>query len=79
MTKPTGNPNGRPECPVRAAWTLRYGLGPKRRQELTQSFMAQLSFCKSDEARRLILGISEKGQTGFDGERMTTAQYKWSV
>jgi hypothetical protein len=45
---------------VRKALALRFGLTPKQRFYLTDSMMAQLSFCKSDCARRLILGISEK-------------------
>lgn len=50
---------GRPVCLVREAWTLRYNLTPKQRSKLTEALMAQLSFCKSDSARRLILDARE--------------------
>lgn len=49
---------GRPQDLVRAAWTDRYRLSERRRRMLTDAFMSQLSCCKSDEARRLLLGMS---------------------
>ena len=54
------NPVGHPPDLVSEAWTLRFGLTERQSKELTQALMAQLSFCKSDEARRIILGVSEK-------------------
>jgi hypothetical protein len=43
---------------VRQAWALRFGLTDKQMKELTCSLMWQLCRCRSDEARRIILGIS---------------------
>ena len=54
------NPVGRPPDEVAEAWKLRFGLTEWQHYGLTQSLMAQLSFCKSYEARRLILGVSQK-------------------
>jgi hypothetical protein len=48
---------GRPGCEVRQAWCLRFGLSGKRGR-LSLRFLEQLSLCRSDAARRLILGIS---------------------
>jgi len=39
---------------------MRFGMSVHNSADLTDSLMAQLSFCKSDEARRLILGIKPK-------------------
>jgi hypothetical protein len=53
------NPEGKPPDPVVEAYVMRYGLkriGPAHL--LTSSLCCQLSRCKSDEARRLILGVS---------------------
>jgi len=60
---------GPKECPVRTAWEMRFGLYPwlGNNHRLQDSDMLQLSLCQSDEARRLILGISEKGPTGYTG------------
>lgn len=49
---------GRPCDEVRKAWQLRYGWTEKQKNILSDNFCAQLSFCKSDEARRLIMGVS---------------------
>ena len=35
-----------------------YGLGRRRRMRLTPKLVEQLRLCKSEEARRLILGVS---------------------
>ena len=43
---------------IREAWSLRYELTDKKRYLITESFCNQLSCCKTDEARRLILGVS---------------------
>lgn len=50
---------GRPPNEQRQAWALRYGIGTIRSlRQLTTPLMCQLSCCKSDECRRLILGKS---------------------
>jgi hypothetical protein len=46
---------GRPPNPITHAYMLRFGLSEKK---LRYTNFAQLGACKSDEARRLILGIS---------------------
>jgi hypothetical protein len=56
MPKPVGRP---PEFP-RDAWMLRLGMSEGKAKELSDIFMRQLSRCKSDEARRIILGITIK-------------------
>ena len=54
------NPNGRPPCPIVQAWRLRFGLTKSETPyNLTDRVCWQLSRCRSDEARRLILGVSE--------------------
>jgi hypothetical protein len=45
--------------PLREAYTMRYGLSQKQRKSLTPPLLNQLQACKSEEARRLILGVSE--------------------
>lgn len=54
------NPGPKPDI-VREAWEMRFRLTPWKRKNhrLTEALMAQLSFCRSDEARRIILGISK--------------------
>lgn len=45
--------------PRREAYELRYGLhASKMSRTLTDALMEQLGACKSEEARRLILGVS---------------------
>lgn len=54
---------GRKACEIRSAWSERFNLklnGHQRNNHLPDKMMHQLSHCKSDEARRLILGISEE-------------------
>jgi hypothetical protein len=51
---------GRPGCPIREAWTMRFNLPQVNdRRVMTDSICRQLSFCRDDEARRLILGIRD--------------------
>jgi hypothetical protein len=52
---------GRPECYIRAAWVERFNLQEYRRNDakLPSRVLCQLSQCRSDEARRIILGVSE--------------------
>ena len=52
-----GTKGGRNPDEVRLAWTLRYELSAKAHRQLSVEKMEQLSFCKSDEARRLLLGV----------------------
>jgi hypothetical protein len=50
---------GRPSCNIALAWKMRFGLSDKQRSMcLGPSGCWQLCRCRSDEARRLILGIS---------------------
>jgi hypothetical protein len=42
-----------------AAWAERFGLTEKMRSSLCDEDFQQLSLCRSDEARRLILGVSQ--------------------
>jgi hypothetical protein len=61
---------------VRLAWRLRYGLSKQIGKQWSDAFLCQLGLCKSDEARRLLLGISEKGITEWaDMPRMAVGQY----
>jgi hypothetical protein len=51
---------GRPIEACRWAWMLRLGLRYKKpSRNLPDAILAQLSYCRSDEARRIILGISK--------------------
>ena len=53
------HPGGHPAEPVREAWALRFGLTRKQRITLLSvKKCEQLSMCRSDEARRLLLGVS---------------------
>jgi hypothetical protein len=47
---------GRPMDNVRAYWTEKLGLTYRQGLKLRGYHLAQLERCKSDEARRLILG-----------------------
>jgi hypothetical protein len=53
------------EQTVRMAWRLRYGLSKQIAKNWSDAFLRQLGSCKSDEARRLLLGMSEKGVTDW--------------
>ena len=53
------NPVGRPPDLVAQAWALRYGMTVMQCYRLSDLLMRQLSFCKTEEARRIILGISK--------------------
>jgi hypothetical protein len=47
------------DCHIRMAWRMRFNLSERQvRSYLTVEGMWQLSKCRSDEARRLLLGIS---------------------
>ena len=48
----------------RAAVSMRFGLNKRQVEYLSPSFMDQLDRCKSDEARRLLLGVSEREPEG---------------
>lgn len=52
---------GRPCEPVKEAWALRFGLCTFRQWRLLTPLLCwQLCQCRSDEARRLILGVGLK-------------------
>lgn len=58
MTKRTGRPVGRPPAvSERNAWVNRFVLSKKQGKDMSDKLMEQLSLCRSDEARRLILGV----------------------
>ena len=48
--------------PIHEAYMLRFGLSKKylRQEQLPDALCKQLSECRSDSARRLLLGVSEK-------------------
>ena len=52
---------GRKPCLVRMAWLMRFGLSAQRWERkdhgLSDSLMCQLSFARTDEVRRILLGI----------------------
>lgn len=58
--RPFMNLGGRPVDPIREAWKLRYGFSRRQAKRLVTSLLIQLSMCRSEEARRLILGVKEK-------------------
>lgn len=63
----------RPIEPIREAYLMFYGqftMRPSR--EFSDAMMNQLSHCRSDEARRIILGRTEKYQDG-EGPLLTDA------
>ena len=43
-----------------AAWSQRFGLTEKQSAMMTDEDYWQLSLCRTDECRRLLLGISEQ-------------------
>lgn len=51
-----GNPNFNPQ---RLFWGDRFNLTRKARHVLTGRTIAQLQACKDDDARKVLLGISE--------------------
>jgi hypothetical protein len=51
---------GKSEDLERSAWAERFRLSERRRLKLTNKLMRQLCLCRSDDARRVILGIGEK-------------------
>ncbi len=52
------NPVGHPACPIVEAWALRYKLTViQRKRLLTNRLCWQLCQCRSEEARRIILGV----------------------
>lgn len=54
---------GRPSDKVLDALAERYGLSPKKRVQ-AQYIVAQIALCGSEEARRLLLGVSRKFADG---------------
>ena len=52
-----GRPPNAPSL-EREYWAARFGLSHQAKSDLTKALMVQLSLCKGDEQRRLILGVS---------------------
>jgi len=50
----------RPMDSRRARWQKKYHLSRVRRRHLTIGLLEQLSACKSEAARRLLLGVSRR-------------------
>ena len=51
---------GVPPCPIRTARMMEFGLRyVKPEKDVPDALLAQLSYCLSDEARRIILGVSK--------------------
>jgi hypothetical protein len=54
--------------PRREAYKAKYALRPDRnssaRKQLSESFLDQLDNCKSEEARRILLGKTRKEKDG---------------
>lgn len=57
--KPKTPGSGRPSDAVMDAYADRFGLSPKQKV-LLKRYIVQVSLCSSDEARRLLLGVSRK-------------------
>lgn len=57
MKHPGGHPIVKPE---RMAWALRFELTERQKRTITDKVCEQLSMCKDDQARRLLLGIKEE-------------------
>ncbi len=52
-------PIGRPLCPEREAWAMRFGLKQTHPPRLLPDDLCrQLCQCRDDAARRLLLGVS---------------------
>jgi hypothetical protein len=49
--------------PLVEAWEMRFSLTCRHLKLYPPSICSQLSYCRNDEARRLILGISEQMKT----------------
>jgi hypothetical protein len=46
--------------PVRALYVEKYGLSHKQASRLTPKFLEQLERCKSEEARRILIGVKRR-------------------
>jgi len=57
--KPKTPGSGRPSDAVMDAYAQRYELSVKQKTLLNR-YIVQVSLCQSDEARRLLLGVSQK-------------------
>ena len=67
---------GRPSNLERDAWQLRFNISPcNPRRGFTDDLLCQLSHCKSDEARRLILGVSRKSKEPIAEKQMRMGRY----
>jgi hypothetical protein len=59
------------ECHIATAWRERFVLDiiARGKPRLTDAFLWQLSMCRSDAARRLILGVSERIENDEESTR----------
>ena len=48
---------GRPKDAVMDAYAERYGLS-KKKKKLLKTFIVQFALCKTEECRRILLGVS---------------------
>jgi len=58
MSKP-----GRKRCERREFYRVKFALTPRQAKHLCTWMLDTLDACKSDEARRLLLGVSEQQET----------------
>ena len=69
IIRSAANPKGagRKRDALRDAWAQRFGIRETQHPThmLNTPMLCSLSMAKSDEARRLLLGVSEKGETGW--------------
>ena len=69
IIRSAANPKGagRKRDALRDAWAQRFGIRETQHPThmLNTPMLCWLSMAKSDEARRLLLGVSEKGETGW--------------
>jgi hypothetical protein len=57
--KPKTPGSGRPSDAVMDAYAQRYGLTRREKAKL-KTYIVQLALCQSEEARRLLLGVSRR-------------------
>jgi len=50
---------------LRRAFADQFGIHHNNRKVLTPSRIARLQACKDDPSRRILLGVTEKGETGY--------------
>jgi hypothetical protein len=62
---------GRPSDAIRDAWALRFAIPTKQRDMMRDPLLHQLSHCKSDEARRIILGVKPPAESRLASQEQT--------